>query len=198
MRSRPLTFLSALCLTLCVTTTVLWWRSAGRCDVLIEPRRPGDRWLVTSEFGVLVVERQHSQTLQEGEPRPGWVYFCDTLPRRWPGNWRWLGFEAYRAEARHFLLLPPAPAFGVVAPHWFVALVTALLPARWLLLSERRSLRRRRAGRGLCPRCAYDLRASPERCPECGESVVVPNDLPNDLVHVHRTFGASRDREGAE
>ena len=28
--------------------------------------------------------------------------------------------------------------------------------------------KRRRAARGMCPRCGYDLRATPGRCPECG------------------------------
>ena len=31
--------------------------------------------------------------------------------------------------------------------------------------------KRRRAGHGMCPRCGYDLRATPGRCPECGTSV---------------------------
>jgi hypothetical protein len=51
-------------------------------------------------------------------------------------------------------------------PHWFIVLLTAILPAsRFYLTFHRRRLRKRV---GLCRSCGYDLRATPERCPECG------------------------------
>ena len=55
----------------------------------------------------------------------------------------------------------------LIVPHWFLAGVLAVLPGGKLV---HRRLRRasRRAAAGLCPACGYDLRASPERCPECG------------------------------
>ena len=49
--------------------------------------------------------------------------------------------------------------------HWLAALLLAVPPALWL----HRYLQRRRTARaGLCPSCGYDLRATPDRCPECG------------------------------
>ncbi len=48
---------------------------------------------------------------------------------------------------------------------WTLSLVSALAPALWL---GRRLRARRRSRAGLCVCCGYDLRATRDRCPECG------------------------------
>ena len=56
-------------------------------------------------------------------------------------------------------------------PHWATTLATAALPAAWFVAQRRgRGLRRRRrrSEAGMCRTCGYDLRAKPDRCPECG------------------------------
>src|SRR5207253_2066674 len=56
----------------------------------------------------------------------------------------------------------------LVVPYWFLILVTSIAPAQWCF-SRRRH--RRRLHKGLCPICGYDLRASKEKCPECGTPI---------------------------
>jgi hypothetical protein len=57
------------------------------------------------------------------------------------------------------------------APLWPIALAFLLLPATRARHHWQRA-RRRRANR--CPTCNYDLRATPDRCPECGTTPVTP------------------------
>ena len=72
----------------------------------------------------------------------------------------------------------PRPIFPPVPKLWprsrKIGILAALVavPVLLILRAGFRSLRqRRRARNGLCPQCAYDLRFSPERCPECGTPI---------------------------
>lgn len=52
---------------------------------------------------------------------------------------------------------------------------TVLLPIVWMAAFTTSRLCSRRSRDGFCARCRYDLRATPERCPECG---AVPKNRP--------------------
>lgn len=56
-------------------------------------------------------------------------------------------------------------------PYWFALCLVLLWPASRVLVVLRRWRERRRVLMGLCTKCGYELRATPERCPECGTAV---------------------------
>jgi len=87
--------------------------------------------------------------------------------------WNRLGFNIYSAglSASFF----DERYAGIMVPWYSVALLMALGPLAWLF-SAGRQRRRRRAGR--CQRCGYDLRATPDRCPECGAAQRPPHNPP--------------------
>jgi hypothetical protein len=54
----------------------------------------------------------------------------------------------------------------VIVPQWSLVLLFGVLPTCWLISWRRRQ----RHGPGMCRQCGYDMRATPDRCPECGTS----------------------------
>jgi hypothetical protein len=94
-------------------------------------------------------------------------YSDSTPPRQYAGGYdsRRLGFSD------ESLKFDGGSSYAIVAPAWFWTIMTAILPAIWII----RRLRRRRPG--TCIKCGYDLRATPDRCPECGTTQPVTATL---------------------
>ena len=56
-----------------------------------------------------------------------------------------------------------------VIPGWLFLLAATILPARWISLHNLPHFTfKEYRKKTLCPRCRYDLRATPHTCPECG------------------------------
>ena len=76
--------------------------------------------------------------------------------------------ETYAGFGYRSLDRPMFKGWAIVLPYWSVVVLLALPPAAWLRLLRRQRIRRWRLQNVQCLTCGYDLRASTERCPECG------------------------------
>jgi hypothetical protein len=81
------------------------------------------------------------------------------------GELRWY-FDSYNSRGSSPFQFSSGGVHSLTIPLWLPAALTAILPISWITFTYRRRRFRDHAGR--CPSCGYDLRATPERCPECG------------------------------
>ena len=92
------------------------------------------------------------------DPRPQ----ADRFPWHWEKNDLGIYFAGFYYEDA---ASPSRLGWHTVAvPYWFLIILFFLLPALRLWHRTRRQP-------GLCRTCGYDLRATPDRCPECGTAV---------------------------
>jgi hypothetical protein len=172
-----------LSLVLFLSSIWLWVRSNTIADLTIYTSPDGARYAHTAAnhlvFGV------------ELEPFTGWpgnaygwkyyrqppgdaseaslrLYTLSVSPRDTWIEWKRCGlmFLRWRSASR------TSSITMLIVPFWTLTTITALPPLAWL---ARRVRARRGSHRsGVCPTCGYDLRASPDRCPECG-NVATPH-----------------------
>jgi len=176
MKRRLLNLLTALSLALCLAVVALWLRSYWRYDLLgVEGGRA--EVFVGSYHGHLAWAGRRARKYPDDDRRrsvlPNVEYQGGEIDSdvtavltllRQNATWRVAGFSYT------FQPVVGPPLRVLVTPSWSVALALAALPGARLW---RRGARRRRARRGLCPRCGYDLRATPGPCPECGTAASV-------------------------
>ena len=153
MKRRLFNILSALSLVLCVAVVVFGMLSIW---VVMGCYPGGGPYFgVWSGKGCIVVE----YVTQLAVPKPQ-VYAFPANGSPYHFRWNHLGFDGARTTL-------PLRGGAVYIPDWFICSITAVLPWLWYR-SYRRCLAERK---GLCLICGYDLRATPDRCPECGTPV---------------------------
>jgi hypothetical protein len=167
---RLLNLVAVLSLLLCVSSVALWVRSYRHEDALFIYYDP----LFGERDGVLVSSargRLYGQYSMDGTTvlQPRWrVDHSSATAIPWLTNLtlkqQFLGFAAGRGNPKQ-TFYDSWVRFAIIVPHWALAFLFAVLPVAsgWGRLRTRR---RRTAG--MCSVCGYDLRATPERCPECG------------------------------
>ena len=106
-----------------------------------------------------------------GKPNPGELQMLGAFGTL--TQWHFLGYGFDHVNIPNPLnMLMVESATQIWMPTWFLLLVTGAWPlyrllrfrARWHQRQNRRKL-------GLCPRCGYDCRATPDRCSECGTKI---------------------------
>jgi hypothetical protein len=104
-----------------------------------------------------------------------------------------LGFSLYHTPWGNGTTTQPAAEYWeLTLPHWAVIVSFVLLMAPPAL--RLRTLKQRRAA-GQCVHCGYDLRATPDRCPECGSPTGVDTPPAHALPPVPRR--TRHDTDGA-
>jgi rRNA maturation protein Nop10 len=166
MRRRLFKVVAALSLLLCVAASMLWVRSYRIADSIEWMSHYRQRFVACSRGRILAQINRGPSGTNEFEPithHADVIKANDTqgLGRPWRYGGFWIEELSFAPSGSSSASLPYT---DVIVPLYAVVIVSLIVPG----VALRRMIRQRRYGPGVCANCGYDLRATPDRCPECG------------------------------
>lgn len=185
MRQAICRILRVLSIVACVAIVVLWVRSYWVGENVSYHTVAGDRCSVTAGRGTFMAEFQSNVVYfaANDRPVPGLAYRDRGAPSdfgalQWQTatQWRAAGFglvinRGSGVRRSEWAMRPGGWQNTVVLIPFWTLLVGAAVP---IVTSAIAFLRQRRGSESpRCAGCGYDIRATPDRCPECGKSVPI-------------------------
>ena len=174
MKRRLFNLAATVSLVLCAAITVLWARSYRTADTVARYEYPmGAHQCFTARGSIFYFRHYSSAT----DRTVWWVKFGAVLPPKQQGSMLHPvlpGIDFFRGPVLSVKNTPVTATFMRVSLWWLIG-VSAVAPVfAGSRFSVTRWVRARRLASARCPSCGYDLRASPEQCPECGDAVPKP------------------------
>ena len=198
LRFALFTLLAACSLAISVTAVAGWFLRTSGTDHWIwmrstppsaaDPFFRWDQWQLTFAGGAIVLDRykvaREDSDIQDRAQTPVNTFKHEVdLPQHTPlvtlPTWRniqWISktyflYGQFGAGASWY----DGPGYGsrrywaIRGPLWFVMIAGAIPALAWEIRYRKWVRRQWRIWRGLCATCGYDLRATSDRCPECGQ-----------------------------
>ena len=103
------------------------------------------------------------QGVFEGKGKMGWPFDCPTYISN---TYHEYGFGYCKFQVTHNITREWDTCYSI--PIWWFMLLVYLIGTLAHFLIARRIKRKMKSG--TCMECGYDLRATPDRCPECGKA----------------------------
>ena len=175
MPHRLYTIISALSLMLCAALIIVRATSFNRPIYAVSLTLPETR-TVSSENGWISVARVKYRESPPPRDPLGDAKMVVALPNHgWShgGLLRDIGIDYYDetpSTKNIFYTVEGIRRYrGTAVSYGLLIFLTAAMPLVWAYRARRRQIwRNYRRKAGLCIKCGYDLRATAQRCPECG------------------------------